>query len=104
MRRRSSSLMARSLARIRSARLPLKLEAALAGATTDVNETKEGERLRFAKAVPGSILGRKTAELDQSRLVRMQRERELLHPLLQVDTKALGIRLVLKAADNIVGV
>ena len=69
-----------------------------------MNETKEGERLRFAKAVPGSILGRKTAELDQSRLVRMQRERELLHPLLQVDTKALGIRLVLKAADNIVGV
>ncbi len=84
------------------ARLPLKLEEALAGAAADVSETKEIERLRFAKAAPRSILGRKAAELDQTRLVRMQREVELLHPPLQVSVKALGVSLMLKAGNNIV--
>ena len=86
------------------ARLPLELEEAPSGVATDVNETKERERLRFAKATLRSIHGRKAAELDHASLARMQRERELLHPLLQVGMKALGVSLVLKAHDNIVGV
>ena len=86
------------------ARLPLKLEEAPSGAATDVSETKKVERLRFTKATPRSIRCRKAAELDQASLVRMQRECELLHPLLQVGAKALGVSLVLKASDNIVGV
>ena len=83
------------------ARLPLKLEEAPSGAATDVSEPKKVERLRFSKATPRSILGRKAAELDQARLVRMQRECELLHPLVQCCLKALGISLVLEAADNV---
>ena len=86
------------------ARLPLKLEEALSGAAADVREAKKVERLRFAKTAPRSILGRKAAELDQASLVRMQRECELLRPLLQCCMKALGISLVLEAADNVVGV
>ena len=58
---------------------------------------KEVERLRFAKTAPRSIRCRIAAELDQARLVRMQRQCELLHPLLQLCMKALGIGLVLEA-------
>src|SRR6516165_2839654 len=53
------------------ARLPLKLEAALAGAPADVSEAKEVEHLRFTKTSPRSRFRRRAAKLDQARLVRM---------------------------------
>ncbi len=39
----------------------------------DVREPQKVERLRFAKAALLSIMGRMSAELDEARLVRMQR-------------------------------
>ncbi len=87
-----------------TARLPLQLEVTPAGAAGDVSETKKRKRLRFAKTAPRAIPGRVAAELDEASLVRMQRECKLLHPLLQFRVKALGVSLVLKAGDNIVGI
>src|ERR1700674_3685715 len=69
-----------------------------------MREAKKGERLRFTQAALGSPLGRKAAKLDQARLVRVQRQHKLLHPLPQVRQKALGRPFVLKSRHHIIGV
>jgi len=56
-----------------TARPAMKQEEATTGATTDVREPQKVERLRFAKAAFLSIIGRMATELDEARLVRMQR-------------------------------
>jgi len=66
--------------------------------------SKKVECLRFSKTARFSISNRETAELDQTRLVRMQRQRELFHPCTKIRQKALCIVLVLKPDDTIVGV
>src|ERR671928_1444749 len=58
--------------------LPLKLEAAAAGSAADEGEAQEAEGLRLAKAPPRPVRRRVAAELDQTGLVRMQRQSERL--------------------------
>src|SRR5260370_25377687 len=81
-----------------------QLELTSLGSTADMRETKKVERLRFSQPARCSISNRETAELDQTRLVRMQRQRELFHPCAKIRQKALCIVLVLKPDDTIVGV
>src|SRR5258708_3229199 len=81
-----------------------QLELTSLGSTADMRETKKVERLRFSQPARCSISYRETAELDQSRLVRMQRQRELFHPCAKIRQKAPCIILVLKSDDTIVGV
>ena len=44
------------------------------------------------------------AELDQAGLVRVQGQRELRHPVLQIRPEPLGVGVVLEAGDEVVGV
>src|SRR5258708_16967312 len=81
-----------------------QLELTSLGSTADMRETKKVERLRFSQPARCSISNRETAELDQTRLVRMQRQRELFHPCAKIRQKALCIVLVLKPDDTIIGV
>src|SRR5436309_13144804 len=77
-------------------------EASPGGAAADVGEAKEVKRLRFTKTFLGSARRRKAAELDQAGLLRMQRQRELFHPLPQVRQELFSLCFVLEANDDIV--
>ena len=57
---------------------PLEKKPTLAGSPTDESKAQEVEGLRFAKPVPGASGRSGAAKLDQSGLLRMQRQRELL--------------------------
>ena len=70
----------------------------------DQSEPQEVEGLRFAKPALLSLGRRMAAELDQSGLVRMQRQRELLQPLAHRVPEAPGVALVLKADHQVVGI
>ena len=50
------------------------------------------------------LVRRKAAELDQSGLVRMKRQRELLQPRAHLVQEASGVSLVLEADDEVVGI
>lgn len=69
-----------------------------------MGKAEEREALRFTQATPGPAFGRKAAKLDQASLLWVQQQRELLEPLLQLRQKSPGIRFVLKAGNEIVGV
>ena len=104
-RRRNVSLTSRSLARSRSRRvfrrswnLPFRVRPA------DMGEAQKVEGLRLAMAALAAVSRRIAAELDQARLVRMQRQREPAQPLAHLRQKPLGIGLVLEAGDDVVGV
>jgi len=56
---------------------PLEEEAALSGFPADESKAQEVEGLRFAKPTPGASGRSGAAKLDQSGLLRMQRQREL---------------------------
>src|SRR5882757_1994901 len=66
-----------------ASRASAQLEASCPGARADMREAQEVERLRFAKATPCAVGRREAAELDQARLVRVQRQRERRQPLCQ---------------------
>ena len=87
-----------------STRQPLELEDAPGGPTTDMSKPKEVKCLRSAKTSPYSASGRITAKLDQSCLVRMQRQRELFHSLPHIRHEASGFTFVLETDDDIIGV
>src|SRR5207237_1118491 len=69
-----------------------------------MGETEEVERLRLAKPRPFPLLRRPAAELDQTGLVRMQGQRKLRQPIPQFRLEPLGIGLVLKAGNDVVGI
>jgi len=83
------------------ARLPLELEGAPAGPAADVSEPKKVECLRLAQPTALSIFGRKTTELDQPGLLRMQRKRELLQPLPHVLHESLRFSFMLESYDEV---
>src|SRR5262249_17463530 len=87
-----------------ASRLPVQRGLAVPGAPTDVGEAQEVKGLRLAKAAPLTVCRRMAAKLDQTRLVRMQTEREAFQPLAQGGQKPLGIGRVLKAGDEVVGI
>ena len=61
-----------------------ELESTSLRPSADMRESKKVERLRFTKPLCFSISYRETAEFDQTRLVRMQRQRELFHPCTKI--------------------
>src|SRR5260370_6151625 len=69
-----------------------------------MGEAEEVERLRLAKPCPLPLLRRPAAELDQTGLVRMQGQRKLRQPIPQFRLEPLGIGLVLKAGNDVVGI
>jgi hypothetical protein len=56
-------------------RFPLNLELALARASADECEAQEVEGLRFAEPFASTPVRYEAAELDQTRFVRMKRQR-----------------------------
>src|SRR6266540_40508 len=68
-----------------------------------MREAEKVERLRLAQTPTRPTIGREPAELDQSRLVRVQFQGELREPLAQVPEKPLGVLLMLEPDDEVVG-
>ena len=71
---------------------------------TTVREAQEVERLRFPLAALPPIPGGEPPELDQPRLVGVQRETELLQPLFQVGQELFRLVTVLEPDDEVVRV
>src|SRR6266567_3945641 len=104
MRWRISSFIIRSFARMRSRRvfrlirnLPLR----------DLPQMKVKPRKSKVLGLPSPralVLHRQASELDQPRLLGMQRQRKLLQPLAHLVEEAPGIALVLEADDEVVSV
>ena len=70
----------------------------------DVGEPQEVEGLRLSEPAPGASVRRMATKLDQAALLRVERQRELLQPFAHRIPEAPGVRLVLKANDDVVGV
>src|SRR5690349_14870859 len=105
MHRRKLSLISRSFARMRSARvfrliwnLPARVlpQMKVKPRKLKVSGLPRPRRLRRSAA--------KASELDQPGLLRMQRQCKLPQPLAHLIPKALGVALVLEADDEVVGV
>src|SRR5216683_4299013 len=69
-----------------------------------MGEAEEVEGLRLAEPCPLPLLRRPAAELNQTGLVRMQGQRKLRQPIPQFRLEPLGIGLVLKAGNDVVGI
>src|SRR6478735_10398097 len=81
---------------------PLDLESSRTSLVADEGEAQEIEGLRLAEPAPLAALCRKTSELDQPGLLRMQRQGKLPQPITHLIQEALGIALVLEADDEVV--
>src|SRR5215472_17004667 len=84
--------------------LPLKLEGAAARSTTDEGEAQEREGFRFSKPAPLAFARSEAAELNQARLVRVERQRKFPEPVTHRIKEATCVALVLKADHQIVGI
>jgi hypothetical protein len=82
--------------------VPQKQEAPGSALPAYVPEAQGREGLRLSQSAPASTFGRIHAELDQSRLVGMQLQPELLESLLELGLEPFGILPVLEAHDEIV--
>src|SRR5271166_4289793 len=69
-----------------------------------MGEAQEVECFRLAKPRPLPLLHRAAAELDQTGLVRMQGQRKLRQPIPQFCLEPLGVGLVFKAGDDVIGI
>jgi hypothetical protein len=69
-----------------------------------VRETQEVERLRFAQSALGTPSGRLSPELDQTCLLWMHGQPELLYPLTHLSDESLGIGPMFESNNGIVGV
>jgi hypothetical protein len=76
----------------------------LSSPVTEVRESEEVERLRFALAPPASVSGSKPAQLDQASFVGVQTERKASQPFLQIRQKTFRVLAVLEAGDTVVSV
>ena len=79
-------------------------ELPTAVAFTDEGKARKVEGLRSSEPAMSSSFRRKAAELDQAGLVRIERQRELLEPLAHIVPETPGVRLVLKADDNVISI
>lgn len=87
-----------------STRLPPELEGTGPSASADMSEAEKVERLRSCCSSRCSVLRRESAELDQSSLLRMQRQCELSQARTHCRQKALRIIFPLKADNNVIGI
>src|SRR5271166_5462227 len=83
-------------------RLPLDHESVRPGLAAVVREAQKVERLRASPPSGGSVAGGEPPELDQPGLALVERQAELLQPVLEVREELLPIRLELAAEDHIV--
>src|SRR5205807_6990252 len=86
------------------ARLTLEREAPLPVLPADVREAQEVERLRLALSSPLAIPSGIPPELDQARLLGLQLQSELPHPLAQLFLEPLRVLAMLEAHDEVVRV
>ena len=70
--------------------------------TTDVGKPKKVECFRLTLPTSGSTLGGKLAELDQAGFLRVQTQRKLIQPFLEIRQEAFAIVPVLKAHHRII--
>jgi hypothetical protein len=73
-------------------------------ASTDVGKAKKVECFRFSKPPSCSTLSREATELDNTSLLRMQRQSELHHSFVQILKKTPGLVFVFKSGAIVVGV
>lgn len=71
---------------------------------TDVGEAEKRERFGLTPSAAHALHSSKTTKLDQPRLLRVKRERELRHPLTQLREKRLCIVVALDTNHDVVGV
>jgi hypothetical protein len=83
---------------------PFEEELAPSRLSADVGEPQELEGLRFSEPAPSASVRSVASKLDQAGLLRIERQRELLQPLAHRIPEAPGVRLVLKANDDVVGI
>lgn len=83
--------------------LPHQQVVPLPAASADVRKPQKIERFRFAQSTPGSPSRCMAAKFEQTRLLRMQLQTKLFHPLPQCFQKAAGFPFVLEAGDDVVG-
>jgi hypothetical protein len=69
-----------------------------------MREAQEVERLGLAQSSPLTPLPRKTAELDEPRLVRVQLQAKLGQSLPEGCEELLGLLSVLESEDRVVGI
>ena len=69
-----------------------------------MSEAQEVERFGLPLSKPLTLLGRVAAKADQPGLVRVQRQFERAHSLVQIVQKGLCLMLMLKADDGVVGI
>src|SRR5215469_15414705 len=87
-----------------TARVPLKLKLAAPRDAADEGKPEESEGLRFAKPASLAVARRIAPELNQTGLLRMKRQRELLESRTHRLLKGPGIGIVLEANYNVVGI
>jgi hypothetical protein len=85
-------------------RLPHQQEIPLPGASADVRESQKVERFRFVQSASGSPSRIMAAEFEQARLLWMQLQAKLFHPLPECFQKAAGFPFVLETDNDVVGI
>ena len=78
-------------------------EASLSRGTAEECEAQKIEALRFAESASSTSLSRIAAELNQTGLVRMEREIECLKPFTQRIEETACVLLVLEAGHKVSG-
>src|ERR671910_1322357 len=73
------------------------------GLPADVREAQEVERLGLADASRLAVAGGEAPELDQPRLVGMQFQAELRHPLAKLSEELPSVTLMLEPGHKVVG-
>ena len=87
----------------RAHRLPQHRRASLSRLRAAMRKAQKVERLRFPVAPRSSGLVGVATELDEARLVGMQRQPEPREALAQVGEEAVGFRAMLESDDEIIG-
>ena len=75
-----------------------------ASSRTDMREPQKVERFRFALATTEPVFGREPAELDQSRLLRVQVQSEFVHPVPKCCEEAFGLPSMLETYYEVISV
>jgi hypothetical protein len=85
-----------------SHRDPLQIEAAAPRPRADVREAEKVERLRPPEAPRPARCSDEPCELDQTRLLGLQLQRESSEPIPQVPEELLGVALMLKPHHEVI--
>src|ERR1700720_4702900 len=104
MRRRSSSLILLSVARMRSRRVVLLTRNCPRLLRSQMKVKPRKLKVSGFPSPRRAWFRRKAAELDQAGLVRIEWQQELLEPLAHIVPEAPGVRLVLEADDNVISI